>query len=129
MLDQQCPHDVKPGILQMALVAHLHLEDPDAAADILGQHMKLAQSWTDAEQNQVYQAALNLLRSQPTTAAAAFGSTICQDAFARNCGNAPMQHSQLVEACLAAGMLEYAVEVRQSMSPCHTVYCTWPCCC
>ena len=65
----------------------------------------------------MHQAALALIKSHPTTAAAAFVSTICQDAFQRESGNAPVQHSQLVETCLAAGMLEYAVEVRQSTYP------------
>ena len=115
MLDQQHPDAVTPSSFLMALLAHLHLEDPDAAAGTLSQHTKLAHAWTDAEQKQVYQAALDLLKSHPTTAAAAFVSTICQDAFQRESGNAPAQHSQLAEACLAAGMLEYAVEVRQSM--------------
>ena len=117
MLDQQCPDAVTPNRLLMALLAHLVLNHPEAAADLLSQHMKLAQSWTDAEQQQVHQAALDLLKSHPTTAAATLESTICQDAFDRESSNAPVQHSQLVEACLAAGMLEYAVEVRQSMRP------------
>ena len=99
----------------MALLAHLRLEDPEAAADLLSRHTKLAQSWTDAEQQQVYQAALDLLKSRPSTAAVAIGSTICETAFARKSGNAPVQHSQLMETCLAAGMLKCAVEVRQGI--------------
>ena len=117
MLDQQYPDAVTPSSLLMALLAHLRLTYRQAAADLLSRHMKLAQSWTDAEQQQVHQAALDLLKSHPTTAAAAFVSTICQDAFQRESGNAPVQHSQLVETCLAAGMLEYAVKVRHSTTP------------
>ena len=115
MLDQQYPDAVTPSSLLMALLAHMLLGDPEAAADLLSQHMKLAQSWADAEQQLVHQAALDLLKSHLTTAAAAFGTTICKDAFARESNNAPVQHSQLMETCLAAGMLEFAVEVRQSM--------------
>ena len=112
-LDQQYPDAVTPSSLVTALLAHLRLNHPEAAAGLLSQQTKLAQSWTDAEQQQVHQAALDLLKSHPTTAAAAFGSTICQDAFDRESSNAAVQHSQLVKTCLAAGMLDCAVEVRQ----------------
>ena len=115
MLEQQYPSAVTPSNFLMALLAHLLLNHPETAAELLSQHMQLAQSWTDAEQQQVHQAALDLLKSHPTTAAAACGSTICKHAIARKSSNAAVQHSQLMETCLAAGMLEFAVEVRQSM--------------
>ena len=128
MLEADKGHCMAADELYMAITAWLALRDPAAATQRWHTHRALLAQWTQSQQQDVFQQALQLAQNLPAAAAWQMAEQACLLGVIKNkAGDLPNSSQQthaLVQALLSSHQHEAAFQVRK---PCILSTALTPC--
>lgn len=114
LLEADSEHHVTPDELCVALQSWLKIDKPAAAYKLLQHYSQLTSDWCAAEQQQSFQAALQLIRANPEPSAVQVAVDICMLAVVKLWPHSTSQVQKLVQALLAVGMHPKAYKVSRT---------------
>lgn len=114
LLEADTEHHVTPDELCVALASWLKLGKPSAAYKLMQRYCQLTSDWSAAQQQQSFQAALQLIRAHPEPSAVQVAVDICMLAVVKLLPHSASQVQKLMQALLAVGMHHEAYKVSKT---------------